>query len=438
MTRWVEKSRIGAEGADWALSLPQRLEVAGRALWFYAGKLLWPAKLTFIYPRWSPDGSPAGLSFLLAFVAAAVFFWRRRGAWGRGPLAAWLFFAAGLFPVLGFFNVYLMRFSFVADHFVYLASIGVLALAAGAVARWVPAGGRGAVLGCAVAALTGLSWSRSRAFVGPAALWADTAAKNPSAWIAHNNLGFQLLEVAKPDPAVAEFQAALALKPDYPEAEYNLGKALLAAGRLEEARAYLEQLVRRRPEMTAAHVNFGNTLFRSGRKADAEAQYREALKLRPDLPEALIGLGILLSDAGRPREALPLLETAVAQVPGSAEARFNRGLVYWRLGRTPDAEADLQEALRLAPGFAAPGRMLGTVRLNQGKIEEAAKFFIKSLNADPAQPDVLVGLGVALSRMGDLKGGATAFERALELDPGNKAARANLARARGKARPGPH
>src|SRR5262249_27034265 len=117
---------IGASGAEFALGPVERFLLAGRAIAFYAWKILWPANLTFLYPRWEIDASaawqylfPAGV---LAAAAALGVLARRY----RGPLAAFLYFAGTLFPALGFFNVYPFRYSYVADHFAYLASLGIL------------------------------------------------------------------------------------------------------------------------------------------------------------------------------------------------------------------------------------------------------------------------------------------------------------------------
>jgi len=60
LTSWVERAFIGAKGAGFALTLGQRCLIAGRALWFYLGKLIVPAGLTFTYPHWTVDTSAAG------------------------------------------------------------------------------------------------------------------------------------------------------------------------------------------------------------------------------------------------------------------------------------------------------------------------------------------------------------------------------------------
>ena len=140
LTAWVERKLIGAEGAAFELTIIERCLIAGRAIWFYLGKLVWPAELIFIYPRWHVSQAiwwqylfPAAALLLLAVL------WGLRRRW-RGPLAGLLFFVGTLLPVLGFCNVYPFIYSFVADHFQYLASLGMITLASAGVAllleRW--------------------------------------------------------------------------------------------------------------------------------------------------------------------------------------------------------------------------------------------------------------------------------------------------------------
>ena len=133
---WVERTYVGARGAEFTLNALERCLLAGRATWFYLGKLLWPANLIFIYPRWNVS-SAEGWQYLFPLAAlalvAALWLIRRRS---RAPLAAFLFFAGSLFPTLGFFNLYAFVFSYVADHWQYLPSLGVFAVVAGGWGRW--------------------------------------------------------------------------------------------------------------------------------------------------------------------------------------------------------------------------------------------------------------------------------------------------------------
>ncbi|MEE9296435.1 MAG: O-GlcNAc transferase, partial [Phycisphaerae bacterium] len=201
VTVWMELYNLrgtgrGAQGPEWDLSWVERCLVAGRAFWFYVGKLVWPTGLTFVYPRWPID---AGVWWQYLYPLAAVvvvgLLWSRRGRIGRAPVAATLFFAGTLTPALGFFNVYPFRYSFVADHFLYLGSLGLIVLFAAAVTALVERMTehlRSARHGLAAALFTILAvmvWNESHKYEDLEALWLDTLAKNPECWMAHNNLG---------------------------------------------------------------------------------------------------------------------------------------------------------------------------------------------------------------------------------------------------------
>src|SRR5580658_1590861 len=180
-TAWVERRYVAAEGPDFELTLLQRCLLAGRAIFFYLGKLVWPVNLTFTYLRWKLDASacwqygfPLGV---LAIVAGLWLLARRR----RGPLAAFLFFAGTLFPALGFFNVYPFLYSYVADHFQYLASLGIIVPAAWGWARWT----RGSfIVAIIVVGLLGcLTWRQSRLYRDPETFYRASLARNPNAWL---------------------------------------------------------------------------------------------------------------------------------------------------------------------------------------------------------------------------------------------------------------
>ena len=186
--RWVQ--RAGAAG--WQLAPAERLVIAGKTVWFYAAHVLWPAKLMFVYPRWDVSaGSASSWLPLAGVIAVGAFLWMcRRQPWARAALFGTGFFVVALLPVMGFFNVYYFRYSFVADHFQYLASIGIITLAVAAAGRLVRERGRAGRAGCGGCRpiLVVLSWQHCAAFQNEGTLWRDTLAKNPGCWMAHDNL----------------------------------------------------------------------------------------------------------------------------------------------------------------------------------------------------------------------------------------------------------
>lgn len=127
----LEKNHVGAHGLDWDWTLQERFLIVGRVLCFYAAKLVWPQPAIFVYPKWQVAASVWWqYAFGISAVALVTVLWLARGRIGRGPVVAVLYYCGTLFPALGFINVFPMRFSFVADHFAYLASIGILSLLA--------------------------------------------------------------------------------------------------------------------------------------------------------------------------------------------------------------------------------------------------------------------------------------------------------------------
>ncbi len=284
-TAWVERKLIGAEGAAYDFSAAQRLLLSGRVVWFYLGKLLWPAQLTFFYPRWTIDASRLAqwLPLLAALAWTALLAWRaRRGR--RGLLAAWLLFAGSLFPVLGFFNVFPFLYSFVADHFQYLASLAVFATAGAAVATWLPRSRAmiGIVGAAGLVALACLTHTQARFYRSNETLFRVTLARNPTCWAAANNLGRELMEnPATRAEGIALFQRALSLRHPYAEANNNLGLALSNDGRSEEALPYLQEALRIQPTSHQAHNNLGIALARLGRGEEALAAFQRAAELSP-------------------------------------------------------------------------------------------------------------------------------------------------------------
>ncbi len=306
LTAWVEKTHIGADGSAFDLTFLQRLLLAARVPWFYLGKLLWPADLMFMYPRWTIDPTQ-WLQWLPLLAWAAVL----AGCWHlrlrtRAPLAACLLFGGTLFPALGFFNVFPFQYSFVADHFQYLASLSAIALVCEGLASIAPLPSRVrlaaglAVLG----ALGSSSWKHCHDFRDSPTLWRATLAKNPESWMAHNNLGRDLLARKETQAEAKEhFRRALEARPDYPEALTNYGLSLYEERKYEEAIPYLEKSVALKPKMYQAHNNLAMALAKSGRVEEAVSSFRRAAELNPTQPNLHENWGKALQLLGRNEEA---------------------------------------------------------------------------------------------------------------------------------------
>jgi tetratricopeptide (TPR) repeat protein len=365
VTAWMERTHVGAGGAAFALGAAERILVAGRATWFYLGKVFWPADLVFIYPRWTLDtGSlwqflcPAGVVAALA----ALYGLRHRS---RGPLAAALLFAGTLFPALGFVDVYPFRFSFVADHFAYLAAAMALsaaaaglALAAGRLSRGMRAAAIAAGT-CALALLASLTWRQSAEYKDVITLWRATLARNPGCWLARNDLGLALMAQGKTDEAIAEYRGAIEAEPGFAGAHNNLGIALMGRGQPDAAIAQYRRALELEPGDAETHNNLAMALRREGRLDEALAQYGMAMAIKPDDLATNFNMGNALLQAGRVPDAIARYEKALEISPDFADAHNNLGNALRRLGRTEDAIAEYRKALAIDPSNE---RALGNLR----------------------------------------------------------------------------
>src|SRR5216110_4048016 len=230
---WWERYHQGTHGPLFALSPLERTLVASHAVWFYLGKLLWPSNLIFIYPKWTIAATRAlDYTWLLAGVALCFVIYLARRYLGRGVEVAAVFFVATLSPVLGFIMLYTFRYTFVADHYQYLACIGPIALVSAGLVNLADMLKHYRVFIltaalCVVAVLAALTWRQAAMYGDIETLWRTTLARNHDCWMAHNNLGIVLFQKGEINEAIANYRAALQMQPDSWDAEYNLGTALV-------------------------------------------------------------------------------------------------------------------------------------------------------------------------------------------------------------------
>jgi len=477
-TAWFERHLLGAEGEAFAFTPADRILIAGRAIWFYAAKLLWPAHLIFIYPRWHIDRS-AWWQYLYpaAAVAALIALWGLRARLGRGPLVAVLFFGGTLVPALGFFNVYPFVYSFVADHFQYLASLGLIALGAALLAAalvrlgiWGKPAGH-AVCALLLLVLAGLSWRQAHVYANLETLYRDIIARNPNAAMAYLNLAtlyeqqgrhadaialLRALIALRPDyasgysnlgivyagqarypEAIAEYQKGIALNPASHTAHYHLGLAYAAVGRPAEALAEYRAALAIRPQFAEAHYELGQAEAAQGRTAEAIAQYQAALAVDPGFVKAYQALGAVYTNLGRHREAVGALKAAVRINPRLADAHYGLGVALTALGESAEAVAAYRAAIAVKPDYSEAYNNLGLLYRRQGHAGEAIAAYRAAIAIKPDFAAAYNNLGAAYGAQGQLSEAIDAWERAARLDPGGatgRTAQANIEIARAHLR----
>ena len=388
ITAWLESSHVGASGQEFALGFWGRCLISGRALWFYLSKLAWPRDLMFIYPRWEIDGAQWWqYLFPVSFVAVLVSLYANRGRIGRGPLAAVLIFSGTLFPAIGFLNVFPHRFSFVADHFQYLASIAIIAMIAAIAAhtgkRYFASPRKMRILGLIVVLLmlnlgmetAGLTFSYKNVIT----LWRDTIDRNKECWVAHNNLAAEYNMLKQYDKALPFALGAVRIKPDY-----DIGHVSLAS-------TYY-----RLKDYDNAVVNYKKAidLFTSKKNSNPYALY-QFKKLGPACFEALGSIYFLKKE-------------------------YDLSLEYF------------SKMIALNSDYPYVHKTIGKIHAMKGNNTAAVSHFRKALKHLKFDPGLHYEMGMALLMLDEIDLSIIHFKRAVEIAPNFRAAMEKLADAEGK------
>src|SRR5437762_10800279 len=353
MTRWVESGNMDYKANTLAFSPLDRCLIASRAFWFQLGKVLWPSKLMFVYPRWEVNAHVWWqYIFPLAVLGLLVVLWSLR-RWSRAPLAGVLIYICLLLPTLGFLNQYFFIYSFVSDHWQYLACLGIITpCAAGIVLLvqrfkywqvWLEPGTT-LLLGGALFLLT---WQQSRMYTDNETLYRTTIARNPACWMAYTNLTQMVYEAGRIPEAMELFSQALRINPAV--AYYSLGNALIRTGRVLEAIDEYKQALQIDPGYAEAHTNLGDALLLTGRTSEAIDQYEQALRISPDYAHAHINLANALVKTSRVSEAIDHYKQAARMTPNSGTVHNNLGAVLGQMGRISEAIEEVKTALRINP-----------------------------------------------------------------------------------------
>ena len=443
ITAWWELQINQCVGPDFTLTVVERCLIAGRTAWFLLWKLFWPTHLTFIYPRWQINsGIWWQYAFLLGAALLLAVLWLIR-RWVRAPLAAVLFFGGTLFPTLGFFNLYTFLYSFVANHYQYLAGLGIITLVAAGAAltltRWRLWNRPGGYAACLVllAILAGLTRQQSQMYADADTLFSTTIRENPRCWMARCCLGNVLLNRGQTDEAISLFQQTLEIKPDYAAAHYNLGLALAMRGRSDEAIAHCQEALKIKPDYAEAHNNLGVVLAMTGRVDEAIVHYQQALDAKPDYAEAHNNLGGCLARVGRVDDAILHYQQALAARPGYANARDNLDVVRSQREGMAKALAERRELLRAHPDDVALLNETAWVLATNPNASirngvEAVELARRALQlSDGREPAVLGTLAAACAEAGRFSEAVDAAQQALSLATGqNNTTLADQLRAR--------
>ena len=231
------------------------------------------------------------------------------------------------------------------------------------------------------------------------------------------NVSNGLYQIGHYEEAIASYDKALAIKPDYPKAWFNRGVALGNLGRYEKAIASCDKALEIKPDYPEAWCNRGVALLNLGRDKEAITSCDKALEIKPDDPEAWFNRGVALLNLGRDEEAIASCDKALAIKSDDPEAWCNRGVALGNLGRYEKALASCDKALAIKSDDPEAWSNRGTALVNLGSYEEAIASYDEALAIKDDFPEAWSNRGLAVSRLGHYDEALANHDKALKLQP---------------------
>lgn len=325
---------------------------AGRldnALYSYASyvwKTFWPMRLAFLYP-YPRDGRPAWLLALavLLLLAVSALVWRLRRT--RPYLVTgWLWYLGTLVPVIGVVQV---GDQAMADRYAYIPLIGIFVMIV-----WVAADAadrreinlqlRTAIAGVILAALSFLTWRQIAFWRSDYDLWSHTVAVTKHNVVADESLSKALMQLGRPQEALAGFEEAASLNPSDPFRHVNLAAALVESDHLPEAIAQYESTIKvsSNPTIRArCYESIAAISDELGDFAKVRDNYRLALQ----------------ADPAQAADMITRISQDAVTSP-SAPHYLQLGMLLQEVGKLDDARGAYQQALKLDPSLTVAKQSL--------------------------------------------------------------------------------
>jgi tetratricopeptide (TPR) repeat protein len=245
--------------------------------------------------------------------------------------------------------------------------------------------------------------------------------KEPVAALSKDIVFFQLANshYSKGDykNAIADYNQAIKLKPDYAEAYYNRGLTYNYQGNYTAAIADYNQAIKLKPDYAEAYNNRGLAYADQGNYTEAIADYNQAIKLKPDYAKVYNNRGLAYADQGNYTEAIADLTQAIKLKPDDAGAYSNRGNAYAGQGNYTAAIADYNQAIKLKPDFAEAYYNRGLAYYYRSNYTAAIADYNQAIKLKPDFADTYNNRGIAYTRQGNYIVAIADYNQATKLKP---------------------
>lgn len=339
--------------------------LSAKAVMLTLGKIVLPFSFSPLYPQMTPV-TLASPEFWLPVIGVSVLtlviilLWRQCAILRRSAT----FFLVGFAPSFLVFTKNGELYA-TSDRYAYLASVGVIWLAAVAIVRVYEVMKRHRTaaalwqfaVACVIAALFVATYAQSGVWRTDESLMRHIIATTPDHALAYNNLGVDLMQAQQYASAEKEFRTAIRLNPHFILPRMNLAGLLMkqknpvaAEGEYRAAVAAIDRTKRIRSDDLTAYYVLAGIVEAKGDVEGALALFAEAAALGSDIAEAQYNMAVTFQKYGNIEQAVAAYRRAIALDSGLVDAHFNLAEILAGQGMLDDALSELDAVLELQPG----------------------------------------------------------------------------------------
>lgn len=361
------------------LPLEKRPFVIAANIWFYFGKMLYPAEFAPVYPRWDVNlAEPVWWVSLLSLVAVLCVCWYYRER--LDPISFWAgcYYLLMLLPVSGIKPFGYMSYTFNADHFVYLPALGVFLILTRCLRlleaekferlqRPVKIAIAVAICSLMFKTLTLLPvWRDSES------LWEYAKEVSPAS--AHDVLATGAFRTENYEKAAEHLREVVAHRPHDVYALTSLGQCLFRSGNRRQGLEYLKKAVEIAPDDFDSQFNLAKAYIALADFSKAIPHLEKAQQLIPEVPAVGVELGFAYARLGRLGEAQQLFESLLRRFPASYYAHLGLAHVQASQGKNSVAMETLKRLTEQYPEKAEAWREWANLAAKQRRAEEALEI----------------------------------------------------------------
>lgn len=391
----------------------------------YIAKMIYPSRLAVLYPHPTntlPTWQPIVCFAILAVISAVTIYTVRQR---RYLIVGWLWYIGTLVPVIGLVQVGSQA---MADRYTYLPSIGIfIMLTWGAVellGKWrLRKIALRIVAWLVIAALLMCTRIQVQYWQNSLTLFGHAIEATRNNYIMLHSYGYCLNKQGRKDEAIAYFNKALQIYPQFCSARRDIGIVLLEQGKLDEAIVCFNEALRLRADWPELYSGKGTAYYLKGSYGLATQNFDEVLGLKPDDYHTHFNIGMVMVKQGNYDKALKHFNEALRINPQFLGARANVGVVFLEQGKYNEAIKQFEEVLRLDPSYPEAIRNLRIALNRQNQVNKGKK--VSQLKSD--YPDALLKMGTAMARQGKYNEAVKYFNELLRLKPDSIEALNNLA-----------